>query len=244
MLSMTHRQHTPEPGNTQYRSVLLATAATTEDEYQASALKTLLAAGANIHDWDADGNTCLHLTLAAARPWQPWVVCSLAILIRAGADPSQANHRGLSVFDIACRPSRGFGTFRRDALLQALIESGGDILDERVLAPTRLSTSYTSWHHALICGAFELRTALINRFTSDTNRQTPISSSRLYQTAVGPRAIFLSCDRSNKLRSCVSESTRISPPNVGRSTATRHHDERSPSVSILFCFEPRLDADD
>lgn len=152
-----------------HRSVLLSTAAATHNEDQPDLLRLLLENGARIHEWHVDGNTCLHLLITAARPDQPWCHRSLVTLIQAGADPNQSNHCGYTAFDLVCSISSKFGSFRRDLLLHALLESRSDIQDERLLAPTEFTASYTSSHHAMISGvsspemAYIFRTTLLNR---------------------------------------------------------------------------------
>ena len=177
------------PCYTKQRPMLLATAAATHYESQPALLKLLLENGADVREWDASGNTCLHLAIAAARPDQPWVVQSLTTLIHAGADPSQPNYAGFTTFDLACSTSTkfGFGSFRRDVLLQALLESGSDIPDERLLAPPRLTAFYTKTHQAKICGAvsapdmtFFFRAALFDRL----NIAVDCHNARLHEAAI------------------------------------------------------------
>ena len=184
------------PSNQDCRTLLLASAAATRNVDQTAAIRLLLRTGANIHDWDVNGNTCLHLILAAAQPDQPWTVQTLAELLQAGADPSQANHTGFSAFDMACFNWASVGSFRRDILLQALIESGSDVTDDRLLIPPKLTSSYTAFHHALVRGdahataTFYLRRTLTNKLactTGQSRRTAP--ESILYDVAVD-RVLF------------------------------------------------------
>lgn len=175
---------------TNSRSLLLASAAATHNADQPAVLRQLLSNSKSAHEPDADGNTCIHLILMAALPEQPWTVQSLIEVIHSGALPTQMNHASLSAFDVACRAQAQHGSFRRDILLQALIETGSDIPDDRLLMPTELTTTYTSLHHAIICGDpqaradFHLRQALVNRLAFETHRPSIGPRSELYDSSV------------------------------------------------------------
>lgn len=189
-LKTPNSQLKPCDGND--RTQLLAAAAATRNENQPAVLHSLLTTGASIHDWDESGKTGLHLALCAARPEQTWVVRSLTTLLHAGLDPSQTDHAGINAFDIACEPSPEYGSFRKDLLLQALLESGSDILDERLLGPTYLTKAYTSSHNQQLCGATpaspdhtsSARTALMERLEGALDCKRSTSQSQLLELAV------------------------------------------------------------
>jgi phosphopantetheinyl transferase (holo-ACP synthase) len=84
-------------------------------------------------------------------------------MVKAGADPRHRNHAGYTVYDIACDGAPEFGSFRKDLLLQALLESRSNINDDRLLAPRRLTQFYTSMHHDQICGSYAAKEAAIFR---------------------------------------------------------------------------------
>ena len=117
-------------------------------------IRNLLRTGSNTLERDANGDTCLHAAIAMSHPAQPWVVQSLSAMMKAGADPRHRNHAGYTVYDIACDSTPEFGSFRKDLLLQAMLESRSNINDDRLLAPRRLTNFYTSMHHDQICGGY------------------------------------------------------------------------------------------
>ena len=117
-------------------------------------LKNLLGSGSSIHERDPNGDTCLHAALLMSRPEQPWVVQSTSTLMQAGADPRQRNHAGYTAYDIACDGPPELGSFRKDLLLQAMLECGRPVEDDRLLAPRRTTQFYTSKHHEMICGGY------------------------------------------------------------------------------------------
>lgn len=136
------------------RTNLMACSSATHLPSQPVTLKNLLKSGSSIHERDANGDTSLHAALLGSRPEQPWIVQSLSILMLAGADPRQRNHAGYTAFDVACDGPPEFGSFRRDLLLQALLECGSPVADDRILAPRRLTHFYTIKQHEMICGGY------------------------------------------------------------------------------------------
>ncbi|KAK5167061.1 uncharacterized protein LTR77_007791 [Saxophila tyrrhenica] len=173
-----------------YHSPLLEAAAATWNREQPAELRALLKARANLDERDSSGNTCLHLLVAAAHPSQTWVVHSATALVRAGADPSQLNCFGTTAFDVACDAPAALGSFRRDLLLQALLESGRDILDTRLFGPTRLTSIYTKMRHEVLFGDrsshsdFELRNALLEELTEAAWQRNLTSDRKLPETAL------------------------------------------------------------
>lgn len=145
------------------RTNLLACASATHRPEQPVMIRNLLRTGSSTLERDANGDTCLHATIAMSHPAQPWVVQSLSTMVKAGADPRHRNHAGYTVYDIACDGAPEFGSFRKDLLLQALLESRSNINDDRLLAPRRLTQFYTSMHHDQICGGYAGQEAAIFR---------------------------------------------------------------------------------
>ena len=185
-------------GHKSRRSMLLATCAATSNEDQPQLLRVLLENGASVFEWDVEGNTGIHLAIIMALPDQPWVVKTLTTLIQAGADPTQPNHAGYTAYDLACNTAPEFGSFRRDLLLQALIESESDIQDDRLLAPPDFTAFYTSIHRETICGnsstdmMSQLRKALLDRLTCTANHRNITPSRRLHEAAVD--RVLTSCN--------------------------------------------------
>jgi hypothetical protein len=136
------------------RTNLMACSSATHLPSQPVTLRNLLQSGSTIHERDPNGDTCLHAALLMSRPEQPWVVQSMSTLMQAGADPRQRNHAGYTVYDIACDGPPELGSFRKDLLLQAMLECGRPVEDDRVLAPRWPTQYYTTKHHEMICGGY------------------------------------------------------------------------------------------
>lgn len=178
--------------DTDGRTLLLHTAVATSNKDQPSVLRLLLRAGAAVADQDPEGNNCLHLLVSTMRSGEMRCVDSLVILFQAGADPYLLNHRMESVMDIACRPSAEFGSFRRDALHQALLRSGYAVTDERLLAPPRYTQSYTDCHHALLHdrlpqaerSCVDLKASLLSKLIDCVDCSGALTGYRLHETAV------------------------------------------------------------
>ena len=136
------------------RTNLMACSSATHRPEQPVTIKELLRTGSSIHERDVNGDTCLHAIISMAHPAQPWVVQSLSTLIKAGVDSRKRNHTGLTAHDIACDTAPEFGSFRKDVLLQALLESGVHVNDDRLLAPRSLTQFYTAMHHERVCGGY------------------------------------------------------------------------------------------
>jgi hypothetical protein len=153
------------------RTNLMACSSATHLPAQPALLKDLLRTGSSIHERDANGDTCLHAAIFMSHPEQPWVVQSLSALIQAGADPRQRNNAGYTAYDIACNGPFELGSFRKDLLLQAILESRSCINDDRLLAPRRLTHFYTSMQHDMICGKYSTQqTAIFRKALSDRLR--------------------------------------------------------------------------
>ena len=153
------------------RTNLMACSSATHLPTQPALLKDLLRTGSSIHERDANGDTCLHAVILLSHPEQPWVVQSLSTLIQAGADPRQRNNAGYTAYDIACNGPSELGSFRKDLLLQALLETRSSINDDRILAPRRLSQCYTIRHHEMICGGYSAQqNAIFRKALSDRLR--------------------------------------------------------------------------
>ena len=176
--------------DTSEQSLLLVTASATHQQEQAPTLKLLLEAGESVFQSDSSGNTCLHLLLGAVQPGQTWAIKSLIVVLRAGADSHHANYAGLTASDLACNAPPELGSFRRDVLLQALLETNTNISDVRLLRPTRLARSYTKMHHHLLFGdqslhtKQQLRIELLDCLANALERQNIISSPRLQEAAL------------------------------------------------------------
>ena len=132
------------------RTNLLACASATHRPEQPVMMRNLLRTGSSTLERDANGDTCLHAAIAMSHPAQPWVVQSLSTMMKAGADPRHRNHAGYTAYDIACDSAPELGSFRKDLLLQAMLESGSNINDDRLLAPRRLSHFYTSMFQEIL----------------------------------------------------------------------------------------------
>ncbi|KAK3049871.1 hypothetical protein LTR09_008791 [Extremus antarcticus] len=87
-------------------------------------------------------------------------------------------------------PPAALGSFRRDLLLQALLESEKDILDHRLFRPTRLTTVYSKMRHDVLFGDrsshsdFELRAALLEELTEAAWQRNLTSDRKLPETAL------------------------------------------------------------
>ena len=177
-------------GHINRRFMILDIASGTQNEDQPALLRLLLENGASIYDWDVRGNTAMHLAIMMARPEQAWVVQTLVLLIQAGADPNQMNHAGHTAFDLACNTTPEFGSLRRDLLLQALMESGNDIQDDRLLASPRFTFLYTSMYHDTFSSKpsyntmFDLREALLDKLSDDSNCRNITASRKLHEAAI------------------------------------------------------------
>lgn len=169
---------------------LLVLAASTDRPDQPILLKDLLATRPNVYERDLNGDTCLHVAVVTSRPEYPWVVQSPSQLIQAGADPTQRNNTGYTVYDIACNGPPETGSCRRDLLLQALLEAGRYINDDRLLAPARFTQCYTNMNHAMISGGYAaqqtdfLRKALRDRLKNYIDFHRLNARTRVQEVAV------------------------------------------------------------
>lgn len=179
-----------DPSTAYHKPSLLATAAATGNPEQPAEIASLLSSGASVHQQDTKGNNCLHHLLSSAHPNQHWTALSLTTLLRAGADPSNADNAGRTSFDIACDAPPTYGSFRRDLLLQALLESDGEISDSRLFAPTRLTDIYTQTSHEILFNdpsphaEAELRAELLERITEAMEQRGTLTDSKLHSAAL------------------------------------------------------------
>jgi hypothetical protein len=87
-------------------------------------------------------------------------------------DPEQLNHFGCTAFDVACNAPAALGSFRRDLLLQALLEAGLDVLDDRLFSPIQLTNVYNEMRHEVLFGSrsnnseYELQAVLHEQLTA------------------------------------------------------------------------------
>ncbi|KAK3701903.1 hypothetical protein LTR37_015214 [Vermiconidia calcicola] len=171
-------------------TLLLRTSALSQNEEQPVLLKRLVHAGANVRERDGRGDTCLHHLITTAQPEQPWVLRSLTTLLDAGADPTLSNNAGDTTIDVACDAPPELGSFRRDLLLQALLESSSDIPERLLLHSTKLTRSYTRMHNANLfldrsmSPSIHLRAELLETLTDAAEQRNILSCPKLRGAAL------------------------------------------------------------